>query len=80
MDNVPKAKKLLPLGRASFEMGLIMPDNRTVYMSDDGTNVGFFKFVADEPGNLLSGSLYAVKANQVRSISLGYNNSSIIVA
>jgi hypothetical protein len=63
---VPTGEKILPLGRIAFEMGLVMPDNRTVYMADDGTNVGFFKFVADTPGNLMSGSLYAAKANQVR--------------
>ena len=31
------------------------PDNKTVYITDDGTNVGFFKFVADKAGNLSSG-------------------------
>ena len=27
------------LGRMAFELPLVMPDNRTVYMTDDGDNV-----------------------------------------
>lgn len=37
-----------------------MPDNKTVYITDDGTNVGFFKFVADKPKDLSSGGLGCV--------------------
>lgn len=33
----------------------VMPDNRTVYVTDDGTNVGFFKLVTDKAGDLSSG-------------------------
>ena len=29
---------------------VVMPDLKTVYHGDDGTDVVFFKFVADEPG------------------------------
>ncbi len=32
-----------------------MPDRRTVYMTDDGSNVGFFMFKADRPNDLSSG-------------------------
>ena len=52
-------------------MAIIMPDNRTAYMSDDGANVGFFKFVADNPGNLSSGSLFAAKFAQLDSANGG---------
>jgi uncharacterized protein len=48
------------MGRFSHELGYVMPDQKTVYMTDDGTNVGLFRFVADEPGNLDKGHLYAV--------------------
>lgn len=34
----------------------IMPDNKTVYITDDGTNVGFFKFVSDVAGDFSSGT------------------------
>jgi len=48
-----------------------MPDNRTVYLADDGYNVGWYKFVADMPGNLSSGSLYAAKMNQLDDLNGG---------
>jgi hypothetical protein len=34
-----------------------MPDNKTVYTTDDGTNVGFYMFKSDKPGpNFSSGA------------------------
>lgn len=56
--------KWYTLGRAAFEMGYVMPDRKTVYMTDDGTNVGFYKFVANKAGDLSSGTLYAAKMTQ----------------
>jgi secreted PhoX family phosphatase len=41
-----------------------MPDRKTVYQSDDGTNVGLFMYVADQAGALDSGTLYASKWSQ----------------
>ncbi len=32
-----------------------MPDNKTVYATDDGTNTAFWKFIADKPGDMSSG-------------------------
>jgi hypothetical protein len=32
-----------------------MPDNRTIYSSDDGSNGVLLKFVADRPAELSSG-------------------------
>ncbi len=55
------------MGRLAFELGYVLPDKRTVYMSDDGTNVGLFMFVADEEADLSSGTLYAVKWHQISS-------------
>ena len=37
---------------------IVMPDLRTVYATDDGTNVGFYKFVADKPEDLSSGGCH----------------------
>ncbi len=43
----------------------VMPDNRTVYLSDDhGSGGGFFRFVADTPGDFTSGKLYAMRVRQ----------------
>eukprot|EP00884_Botryococcus_braunii_P000911 jgi/Botrbrau1/10820/Bobra.0064s0023.2 len=42
-----------------------MPDNKTVYTTDDGTNVGFFMFKSDKPGpDFSSGTMYCLKGNQ----------------
>lgn len=53
------------LGRFSHENSVVMPDMRTVYLSDDGTDVVFYKFVADRAGDLSSGTLYAAKMMQM---------------
>lgn len=49
------------MGRFSHELGRVMPDQRTVLMSDDGVGSGMFLFVADLPGKLTSGRLYAAR-------------------
>lgn len=41
-----------------------MPDLKTVYTTDDGTNCGFFMFKADRKADLSSGRLYAAKLTQ----------------
>lgn len=65
------AKKLYGLGRVAIEMPLVMPDNKTVYVTDDGRDVGFFKYVADVPGDLSKGRLYAAKMNQTSAANDG---------
>ncbi len=66
-------------GRLSHETAAIMPDMKTVYMSDDdsakynhkvyNTASGgvLFKFVADIKGDLSTGTLYAAKLTQDRT-------------
>lgn len=63
----PSYRKHYAMGRFSHELGYVMPDGRTVYMSDDGTNVGFYMFVADHAANLHSGTLYAARWKQTAS-------------
>lgn len=53
------------MGRLSVELANVMPDRKTAYISDDGTNVGLFRFVADRKDDLSSGRLYAAKWVQV---------------
>jgi uncharacterized protein len=64
-DGSVNAVKLFTLGRVASEMGYAMPDGRTVYNTDDGTNVGLFKFVADTQYDFSAGTLYAAKMTQV---------------
>ncbi|MDD8022894.1 MAG: DUF839 domain-containing protein [Paracoccaceae bacterium] len=49
------------MGRVAVELAKVMPDQKTAYISDDGTNVGLFMFVADTAGDLSAGTLYAAK-------------------
>jgi len=53
--------KHFSMGRAAWELAYVMPDERTAYLSDDGTNVGFYMYVADQGENLSAGTLYAAK-------------------
>jgi secreted PhoX family phosphatase len=62
----PTPVKRYAMGRFSHENSVVMPDEQTVYLSDDGTGTVFFKFIADEPGDLSAGTLYAARANQQR--------------
>ena len=63
--------KRYALGRFSVEQAYVMPDQRTVYISDSCSNGGFFLFVADNKGDLSSGNLFAAKWNQEDSIDGG---------
>ncbi|MCB9759907.1 MAG: DUF839 domain-containing protein [Alphaproteobacteria bacterium] len=59
------------MGRLSIELSYVMPDEQTVYITDDGTNVGFFMYIADAPGDLSAGTLYAMKWYQTSDIGAG---------
>ncbi len=52
------------MGRFAHELAYVMPDERTTYLTDDGTNGVLFMFVADKAKDLSSGILYAAKLNQ----------------
>jgi secreted PhoX family phosphatase len=61
--------KLETLGRFSHENSVVMPDLKTVFLSDDGSGVVFFKFVADTAGDLSSGTLYGAKVTQANGVN-----------
>jgi secreted PhoX family phosphatase len=65
------------MGRVAIELSYVMPDEKTVYTSDDGSRVGLFMFVADEKGELSSGKLYAAKFTQT---SLWYDEADTRVS
>ncbi|MCS6823237.1 MAG: DUF839 domain-containing protein [Cytophagaceae bacterium] len=56
-------KKHYAMGRFDHEQAYVMPDQKTVYLTDDATPAVFFKFVANTAGDLSSGILYAYKQN-----------------
>ncbi len=63
-DANPVPVKHFTLGRMAHENPIIMPDRKTVYLTDDGGNKAFYKFVADTAGDLSAGTLYAAKVTQ----------------
>lgn len=58
-DGSSNIVKHYAMGRLANELGDVMPDKRTAYMGDDGRDTVMFMFVADAPGKLSAGSLYA---------------------
>ncbi|MEW6989605.1 alkaline phosphatase PhoX [Colwelliaceae bacterium 6441] len=60
----PTPVKHFTLGRVAHENAVVMPDWKTVYTTDDGSNKAFYKFVATHAGDLSSGTLYAAKLTQ----------------
>ena len=58
-------------GRLSFELGDVMPDQKTVYLGDDGDDVIRAMFVADRPADLSAGTLYAARWMQADGRNFG---------
>lgn len=50
-------------GRAGFEGGVVLPDNKTVFLGIDATPAHWVKFVANTAGDFTSGNLYVWKAD-----------------
>lgn len=48
-------------GRQGFEGGVVMPDNKTAYLGEDGSPGLFTKFVADVAGDFTKGKTYIYK-------------------
>ncbi len=63
-DGATTVTKHYNLGRATWEMGKIMPDGKTIYFGDDGDHVALFMFVADKKNDLAAGTLYAARWQQ----------------
>ncbi|MDD3762802.1 MAG: DUF839 domain-containing protein [Nevskiales bacterium] len=63
-DGAYQVAKHYAMGRFAHELSYVMPDRRTVYSSDDGTNVALYMYVADTEADLSSGTLYALKWRQ----------------
>ncbi|MBN2866323.1 MAG: DUF839 domain-containing protein [Thiotrichales bacterium] len=70
-DGSTSVVKHYSMGRGTWEAGKVMPDSRTVYYGDDGTNVALFMYVADKAEDLSAGTLYAGKFNQVATTYTG---------
>lgn len=73
-DGSATPEKHFAMGRVAVELSYVMPDQKTAYISDDGTNVGLYMFVADKAGDLSAGKLYAAKWHQVHNGNGGTAN------
>lgn len=71
VDGDHEVQKHFAMGRFAHELSYVMPDNRTVYQSDDGGNTGLFMFVADNEKELSAGQLYAAKWEQISGTGAG---------
>lgn len=60
-DGSATAEKRYAMGRFAHGIAKVMPDQRTVYLTDDTTNGGLFLFLADEAGDLSAGTLYVAR-------------------
>jgi len=60
----PTPVKHYTIGRYEHENAVVMPDQRTVYSSQDDTGGVLFKFVADAAGDLSAGTLYGAALTQ----------------
>ncbi|TCS71761.1 hypothetical protein EDC61_108104 [Sulfuritortus calidifontis] len=63
--------KHFALGRGTFEMGYVFPDQRTVLFGHDGDNKPMTMFVADKPRDLSKGTLYAARLVQTSPDNAG---------
>ncbi len=63
-DGNASVQKHYSAGRFSHEIMRIMPDQKTAYFGDDGSDVGLFMYVADKKADLSAGTLYAAKFKQ----------------
>ncbi|MBD3766112.1 MAG: DUF839 domain-containing protein, partial [Rhodobacterales bacterium] len=70
-DGSTSVVKHYSMGRATWELARVMPDNRTAYFGDDGNHVAMFMYVADAEKDLSSGTLYAARWNQTSGEGAG---------
>ncbi|ESQ08281.1 MAG: DUF839 domain-containing protein [Thiohalocapsa sp. PB-PSB1] len=71
-DGSTEVIKHFAMGRTANELSYVMPDNKTVYITDDGTNTMLIMFVAQDAegndlpaGDLSQGRLYGGVWNQI---------------
>ncbi|MFD0048120.1 Ig-like domain-containing protein [Actinomycetes bacterium NPDC127524] len=65
-DGEAKVVKHYSIGRFSHELMKVMPDNKTAFFGDDGSNTSMFMYVANKEKDLSAGTLYAAKFHQTK--------------
>lgn len=59
------------MGRVAHELAYVTPNKKTAYITDDGANVGLFRFEADKAEDLTSGELFVAKWTQTANTNGG---------
>ncbi|OJH39434.1 PhoX family protein [Cystobacter ferrugineus] len=72
-----KVTKHYAAGRRALELAYVMPDRKTVYLTDDGTNDALYMFVATRPGDLSEGKLYAARWFQTSAAGQGAGRADL---
>ena len=62
---IAKQVKMMAAGRLAIELPYVMPDNATVYVTDDGDNTMLGLYKLSEAGKLECGSVWGAKFIQV---------------
>ncbi|MGA9523897.1 MAG: alkaline phosphatase PhoX [Myxococcaceae bacterium] len=62
-------EKHYAMGRHAIELPYVLPDQKTVMLTSDGSGEGLFMFVADTAGDLSAGTLYAMRVYQTSDAS-----------
>eukprot|EP00958_Prasinococcus_capsulatus_P007678 scaffold706_cov418-Prasinococcus_capsulatus_cf.AAC.46 len=69
-DGSYTAVKHMSMGRLAIELPYVMPDQKTAFITDDGTNVLFAMYKADTPGPALVVISHEQRSNQLAELSL----------
>lgn len=70
-------KKHYAMGRHAVELAYVMPDKKTVYITDDGTNDSLQMFIAKTPGDLSEGKLYAARWFQTSATAAPHGTADL---
>lgn len=76
-DGSSAVTKHYAMGRHAVELARVMPDRKTVYITDDGTNDSLQMFVADTPGDLSEGRLFAARWSQTSPAGAAHGAADI---
>lgn len=78
--NAKAVRKQYNWGRAGWEGGVVMPDNKTVYLFEDGSPGILAKFVATTANDFTAGQLYVYKHDApTKWISIENNLDTLMV-
>ncbi|MCK4585989.1 MAG: DUF839 domain-containing protein [Gammaproteobacteria bacterium] len=72
--SIVNGRKHYVFGKASPEMALVMPDEKTVYIGNDSVFRPLLRLEADQPQDLSSGTLYIARWEQVSDVNGGSAN------